>query len=93
MHRQSFCRRHNSWAAIGVLFSATTPFNAFAELQASVTVMFTALTASMFAAFTKLAGLTLRTFPEFAVFMLPVFTPVFNDIIRRGYSDGGSLKS
>ena len=54
---------------------------------------FTALIASMFAAFTTLAGLTLRTFPEIAVLMLPVFAPVSNDIIRRSYSDGGSLKS
>ena len=61
--------------------------------MASITVTFTALMASLFAAFTTLAGLTLRTFPEFAVLMLPVFAPVFNDIIRRGYSDGGSLKS
>jgi len=93
MHRQSFCRCRDSCAAIGVLFSATTPFNAFAELVPSVTVMFTALMASKFAALTTLAGVKLRTFPEFAVLMHPVFTPVFNDIIRRGYRDGGSLKS
>ena len=87
-HRQSFWRRHDSRAVIGVLSSATTHFNAFAELMTTVTVML-----SMFAAFTTLAGLTFRTFPEFAVLMLPVFTPVFNDIIRRGHSDDGSLKS
>ena len=60
------------------------PFNAFAELVASVT---------KFAAIATLGGLELRTFPKFAVLMLPVFASIFNDIIRRNYSDGGGLKS
>ena len=76
------------------------PFNALVELVASVTVMFTALMASMFTALTALTGFA---FPAFtflvlpALLALPVLAPVFvvdlNDIIRRGYSEGGGLES
>ncbi len=76
------------------------PFNALVELVASVTVMFTALMASMFTALTTLTGFA---FPAFtflvlpALLALPVLAPVFvvdlNDIIRRGYSEGGGLES
>ena len=74
------------------------PFNALVELVAPVTVMFTALMASMFTALTTLTGFA---FPAFtflvlpALLALPVLAPVFvvdlNDIIGRGYSEGGGL--
>ena len=75
------------------------PFNALVELVAPVTVMFTALMASMFTALTTLTGFA---FPAFtflvlpALLALPVLAPVFvvdlNDIIGRGYSEGGGLE-